>query len=294
MPGARPLPRAAAGALAGAALCLTLAGCGKTVAQEATRQLLTAESIDRAVAGVDLTPLAGRDVFLDTRFLESKKPDLMSAGTQSYLVSSLRHRLMAAGARLHENQEDAEWVVEARAGAVGTDAHEVVYGIRENNLLNAAGQFVPNAPPLPSVPEISLAKQSQSHAATKLRLFAYARADRRIVWQSGAAEADSRASHTWLLGAGPFERGDIYDGPRFAGEPLRFTPKWLRDDEGRPGPDPAAALADYDQARVYGLEPPPPAPPAPPDPAPAGETRLASAEEPAAEPADDPKPDGDD
>ena len=63
-----------------------------------------------------------------------------------------------------------------------------------------------------------------------------------------------------MLGAGPFEKGDIYDGTRFAGEPLNFTPKWLRDDPERTGPDPATALADYDAPRTYRFdEPEPPA-----------------------------------
>ena len=126
---------------------------------------------------------------------------------------------MAAGARLEAKEATAEYVVEARAGAVGSDAHEVIYGMPENTLLSAASSVVPNAPPLPSIPEISIAKQSQTHAATKLRLFAYHRQSRRIVWQSGNAEADSQASHTWLLGAGPFEKGDIYDGHPVRGRP---------------------------------------------------------------------------
>ena len=278
-PTAAARPRPAAAAFACAALLAAAAGCGKTITREATRQLLTADSIDRAVAEIDLTPFAGRSVFLDTDLIEHKKFDGMGVGGQNYLIGSLRQHLMAAGAKLEASAGEADYILEARAGAVGSDEHEVVYGMPANSLLTAASQAVPEAPPLPAIPEISFAKRAEEHAATKLRLFAYHRERREIVWQSGAAETESRATHTWVLGAGPFEKGDIYDGPRFAGQPLRFTPRWLRrEEEERLGPDPAAALADYDAPRIYSFDPP-----APPPPHDDGGTRLASAEEPAAD-----------
>ena len=293
IPAVTPPPRRrfAAAAVCAAVLALAPAGCGKTTAREATSQLLTADSIDRSIAQLDLSPFDGKSVFLETEYLEHKKLDGVGVGGQNYLIGSLRQALMAAGARLEAKEATAEYVVEARAGAVGSDAHEVIYGMPENTLLSAASSVVPNAPPLPSIPEISIAKQSQTHAATKLRLFAYHRESRRIVWQSGNAEADSQASHTWLLGAGPFEKGDIYDGTRFAGDKLRFVPKWLRKRDPH-AYDPRAALADYNEPRLFpaehGLLTEPPA--APPSPLPeAGAVRLASAEEPA-EPAERPAP----
>ena len=288
-----PRPAPAGGSLLCAALlAVAAAGCGKSITREATRQLLTADSIDRAVAQIDFSPFAGKSVYLDTDLLEHKKLDAVGVGAQNYLIGSLRQSLMAAGAKLEPAAGSAEYVLEARAGAVGSDEHEVIYGMPANSLLSAASEAVPGAPPLPSIPEISLAKQAQEHAATKIRLFAYHRERREIVWQSGDAEADSRASHTWLLGAGPFEKGDIYDGARFAGERLRLTPKWLRRDEPNPvGPyaDPAAALADYDAPRVYGFAAPEPPPPALPAATPADGPRLASAEAPAGKD-DDEKP----
>ena len=275
---ARPLaPLCAAAAL------LCAAGCGKTITREATEQLLTADSIDRAVAKLDLSPFAGRSVFLDTELLEHKKLDGVGVGGQNYLIGSLRQHLMAAGARLETKSTEAEYIVEARAGAVGSDSHEIVYGMPANSLLSSASSLVPNSPPLPALPELSIAKQSQEHAATKLRLFAYHRERREIVWQSGEAAADSQASHTWLFGAGPFEKGQIYGGTRFAGEKVSIVPKWLRrrDPEAF---DPTASLAGYNESRVYGFEPPPtPAESGPPELLPDGGARLASAEEPAAD-----------
>ncbi|NNJ25013.1 hypothetical protein LzC2_10750 [Planctomycetes bacterium LzC2] len=215
-------------------------------------------------------------MYLDTELLEHKKLDAVGIGAQNYLIGSLRQQLMAAGAKLEDKATDAEFIVEARAGAVGSDSHEVTYGMPANSLLSSAASFVPNSPPLPVIPELSVAKQAQEHAATKLRLFAYHRERREIVWQSGDASANSRASHTWLLGAGPFEKGQIYDGPRFAGDKLSIVPKWLRKKEPV-AHDPIASLENYNEPRVYGLDPAPP-PPEPVPPAAGGEVQLASAE----------------
>jgi hypothetical protein len=48
------------------------------------------------------------------------------------------------------------------------------------------------------------------------------------VWQSGNRKVASRAKDSWLLGTGPFQRGEIYEGTAFAGEKLKvplFRPK---------------------------------------------------------------------
>ncbi|MFH5803331.1 DUF6655 family protein [Alienimonas sp. DA493] len=276
--------------LCAAAAVVGLTGCGKTIAREATEQLLTADSIDRAVAQLDLSPFEGRSVYLDTKLLEHKKLDGIGVGAQNYLIGSLRQQFMAAGAKLEEKEAEAEFVVEARAGAVGTDSHEVVYGMPANSLLSSAATLVPNSPPLPAIPEMSIAKQSQEHAATKLRLFAYHRERREIVWQSGEAAADSEASHTWLLGAGPFEKGQIYDGTRFAGEKVSIVPDWLRRRDDDAEFDPIAQLQNYNEPRVYGFDPPPPEPVVPEPVAPgADDVKLASAEAPA-DKADDKTP----
>ncbi|QDT14724.1 DUF6655 family protein [Alienimonas californiensis] len=269
--------------LCAAAAAGGLSGCGKTITREATQQLLTADSIDRAVAQLDLSPFEGRSVYLDTELLEHKNLDAMGVGGQNYLIGSLRQQFMAAGAKLEEKAATAEFVVEARAGAVGSDAHEVVYGMPANNLLSSAATLVPNSPPLPAIPELSLAKKSQEHAATKLHLFAYHRERREIVWQSGEAAANSEASHTWLLGAGPFEKGQIYDGTRFAGERVSIVPKWLRRKERDGEFDPIASLDNYNETRVYGFDAPPPEPVPTTEPvSPTDDgVKLASAEKPA-------------
>ena len=49
-----------------------LEGCGTIREKRATEQLLLSDAVDRSVANIDFSPLAGEKVFLDTRFLDFK------------------------------------------------------------------------------------------------------------------------------------------------------------------------------------------------------------------------------
>jgi hypothetical protein len=99
--------------------------------------------------------------------------------------------------------------------------HEVVYGIPANNFLNSAAAFTPGAPALPPIPEIALATRNDQYGAAKIGVFAYHKQTKEPVWQAGIAQARSTSKDVWLFGAGPFQRGSIYDAPRFAGSKLR-------------------------------------------------------------------------
>ena len=78
------------------------------------------------------------------------------------------------------------------------------------------------------IPEISVARREAQHGAAKIAMFAYDRETRRPVWQSGISKARSTVQDTWVLGAGPFQRGTNVDGTQFAGTELRLP--HLRDD----------------------------------------------------------------
>jgi hypothetical protein len=159
-------------------------------------------------------------VFLDTEYIKHVKGD--GVVNSSYLISSLRQQMMAASLQLEEKREDAEYVVEARVGALATDSHDVTYGIPASSMLSNAASLVPNAPPIPTVPEISLAKRQDEMGATKIAVFAYHRETRAPVWQSGIAQARSKSKNTWIFGAGPFQRGTVHQGTEFAGEDLKI------------------------------------------------------------------------
>lgn len=212
------------------AVFVGVAGCGSTLKREATEQLLTSDAVDRAVEQIDFRDLAGEKVYFDTQYIRNIKG--VGFVNAEYIISSLRQQLAAADCLMQDKLEDADFVVEARIGALGADGHEVTYGLPANNLLNAASSFVPTVPTLPSIPEISIAKKNHQLAAAKLGVFAYDRRTRHPIWQAGIAQARSTAKDTWILGAGPFQRGTIYSGTQFAGSKLRLPA--LTDEEQAP------------------------------------------------------------
>ncbi len=214
----RRLPRLGLPAVAAVCCLLACLGCGTMKTQQATEQLLLSRAVDDSIARLDFRILAGKKVFLDTTYVNPVK----GAGfvNSDYIISSLRQQLFAAHCLVQENKEDADYVVEARVGALGSDGHEVVYGIPASSQISTAATLVPNTPVIPPIPEIALAKKNDNLAAAKIALFAYHRETRTPVWQSGIETKRSHAKDFWVFGAGPFQSGSIYDKARFAGEEL--------------------------------------------------------------------------
>ena len=134
----------------------------------------------------------------------------------------MRQKLITSGCLIQTSRDDADYIVEARVGALGTDSLEVVYGLPANNILGQAASVLASAPAVPAIPEIAFGKRNGAMSTSKLVLFAYHRATGTPVWQSGSAIAKSDAKDSWIMGAGPVQRGSIYDGVLFAGTKLKF------------------------------------------------------------------------
>ena len=250
-------------------LCGTWAGCGTTkwtdTRRTATEQLLISDAMDRAVSRLDFRALAGKKVCLDDA-------PLKGVTDAAYLSSSLRQHLLASGCILKDKAPEADYLVEARAGAVGTDHHEVLFGVPAVNI----PAVIPISGMPSSIPEIPLAKKTEQRAVAKIALFAYDRETGRPVWQSGVVPVESKAKDLWILGAGPFQRGTIYDGINFAGDRLKIPLV----DLGKKHTDEADSVSVAQEA--YFVEPP--------------EEPIAHAERPAAKevsssPASTPTPD---
>ncbi len=192
--------------LAALSMLLMLSGCGTTRMSDskrtATEQLLVSQAIDRAVMRIDVRPLAGRRVFLDATFMDDVEDG-------KYLTSALRHQLMASGCLLAKDRDSAEVVVEARAGAVGTDRSSVLLGIPATNVTVQGNET--------STPELVFAKRSEQRGVAKLSVYAYERETGQPLWQSGEEHVASHARDRWLFGAGPYQDGEIHDEPAFAG-----------------------------------------------------------------------------
>jgi Family of unknown function (DUF6655) len=164
------------------------------------------------VSRIDFGLLSGRDVYLDTTYLGS-------AVDKDYMVSTLRQHMLSCGCVLRDKKEEAQIVAEVRAGVVGTDRHDLLFGTPATTVSLGALSPFPGTPTM--FPEIALAKRTDQMGVAKIGVFAYERATGSPIWQSGSDVVASKARDLWVFGTGPFQRGNVYGGTKFAGDDLR-------------------------------------------------------------------------
>lgn len=209
--------------LSAALMLISMIGCGTTRDYKATEQLVMSDAVDRSIAMIDFRPLSGRKVYLDTSYLRHVKGE--GFVNSEYVTSALRQQIVAAGCLIQDANPDADIVIEARIGTLGTDDHRVTFGIPENNSLAGAVSLIPGAPNFPTVPEVAVARRESREAAAKIAAFAYDRETRAPLWQSGVESSLATAKDTWVLGVGPFQAGTIREQTKLAGSALRFGEK---------------------------------------------------------------------
>ncbi len=225
------------------------------------------DAVDATIAKLDFTPLAGKQVYLDSTYIKMQKGPLLI--DSDYVISALRQQMVGAGIQLVESRDDAQLVAEARLGALGLDGHNVIYGIPASNGLSSASSSISGVPTIPAIPEIAFARHEAKSGAAKVAVFAYDRETRQPYWQSGIAKSSSNAHDTWVLGVGPWQKGTIYDRTRFAGSvvnggaPIDLEDRKLRN---------SAAFQAYRRGRLYNNGQPLPDTPLP-------ETRMADSGE---------------
>lgn len=214
---------------------LIFSGCSAAVQRSGTEQLLLSDSIDRAIDQLDLSPLAGRKVYLDTEYMKAFKGPNIYINTD-YIISALRQKLTTTGCLTQATRLEADYVIEARIGALGTDSMEVTYGIPSSNGLGTAATALTGVPAVPAIPEISVGKRNGVKGISKVVVFAYHRETSVPVWQSGSAIARSDARDSWFLGVGPLTRGSVYNGTLLAGNRINspFGQKKNKTEEARP------------------------------------------------------------
>lgn len=268
-----PVVQRAALSVLGLCLCLSV-GCGTTKQYEATQQLMASDAVDTAIARIDFTALNGQKVYFDTEYIKNYKG--IGFTNAEYVISSLRQQMYAAGLKMQTTRDNADYIVEGRVGALGSDDHEVVYGLPPSNALSSAASAVSAASgvpaAIPAIPELSVAKRKDQVAAAKIGVFAYDRETGERVWQSGLKVSRATSKDLWVLGVGPFQRGTIYDDKlRFAGATLDIAVK-----NERPGRN-GSIYAYKDEAFFEDLSESPITPES-------GEVQQAAAENPAEEP----------
>ncbi len=206
-----------------ALVSLIVIGCGTTREYTATEQLVMSDAVDRSIGNIDFRPLAGRKVYLDTSYLRHVKGE--GFVNSEYVTSALRQQIVASGCLMQDANQDADVIIEARIGTLGSDDHRVTFGVPENNSLSSAASLIPGAPNIPSIPEIAVARRQAREAAAKIAAFAYDRQTRRPIWQSGVNHSLATARDTWVLGVGPFQGGTIREQTKLAGSKIKFGAK---------------------------------------------------------------------
>lgn len=193
-------------------MVVLMGGCGTTrmsgTNRTATEQQLISHAVDQAVSQLDFRVLRGKKVYFDDQYIDKSQVD------RGYLVSSLRQQIVANGCLLQSKKEDAQYIIEARCGGMGTDRHELLIGVPAMSLPTV----LPGQPS--SIPEIPFAKKTDQHGIAKIAVFAYQRNSGLRVWQSGMVNSQSSAKDLWLVGAGPFQHGSIRSRVTLAGQGL--------------------------------------------------------------------------
>ena len=205
---ARPSRSRSALALGLAMSSIVVAGCGSTkqtsTPRTGTEQLLLTNAWDRAIEKVDFRALTGVPVYLDT--------SNVTAVDQGWVVSSLRQAMLTQGVLLRQKPEQAQFIVEARVGAYGTDDYNMMIGIPQITMPPTV-----TGVPTGTVPEMPFIKKSDQRAVAKLAMFAFDRTSGQIVWTSGTQLETSNAKDTYIGGFGPIRRGSIRGGTEVLG-----------------------------------------------------------------------------
>ena len=180
-------------ALAALAAC-PLVGCAKSATSNTSRtameQLLIANAVDQSLDKVDFSPFAGRTVFLNDKYVDCTD--------KNYVIASVRHRILAQGAKLVDDAEKAEVAVELRTGAVGTDMTESFLGVPEIVL-----------PGMMTIPEVKLVTRNTQAATAKIGLVAIDNATKVALGDGGMSTSVSNNTDTKVLGVGIGANGTL-------------------------------------------------------------------------------------
>lgn len=170
-------------------------GCSSTrssnTARTATEQVLLSTAIDRSLSNVSFEQLRSQKVFIDDKYLDSVD--------KGYLMGTLRHRSLAAGAVLASSAADADIVIEARSGGIGTDTEESFIGIPS---VGVPGMAI-------SIPDIKLVQRNTQLGTAKIGLIAYDPKTGAAVGLGGQSTALTKNDDMYVFGVGPIRSGEV-------------------------------------------------------------------------------------
>ena len=170
------------------------AGCTTTkqsnTARTATEQLLISNAVDQSLNKIDFTPLAGSAVFVEEKYI-----DCVDKG---YIIGSIRHKLLQAGATLAAKPEEAAAIMEVRSGAVGTDVSSSYLGIPGFT-----------APGMIGIPDIKIATRDSQKAVAKIGIVVYSTKAKKELGEGGVSMASADDTNSYFMGFGPKQSGTL-------------------------------------------------------------------------------------
>ncbi len=151
----------------------------------AVEQLLLSNAADAALAGVDLSPLNGKKVYLEEKYFESEdKP---------YVLGAIRELISAAGGQLQDAADTADIIVEARSGALSIDSGTSLVGFPEMPVpIPLSGTVVS--------PEVPFYKADRQFGVARIALLAYDAKDRQHFLSTGSQAGYSHHHYYRIFG----------------------------------------------------------------------------------------------
>ncbi len=174
------------------ACCLVGCTAAKTsnTARTSTEQLLIANAVDQSLDKIDFTPFNGHTVFLNDKYVDCVD--------KSYVIASVRHRILKAGGLLVDSADKSAVTIELRSGAIGTFSSDSFIGVPEIVL-----------PGVVTLPEIRLAEKKSQLGTAKLGIVAFETGTGRALGNGGMSLAQSQDNNWYVAGTGPFRSGQL-------------------------------------------------------------------------------------
>jgi hypothetical protein len=161
-------------------------------ARTSVEQLLITSAMDKSLNNIDFSPLADKQVFLETKYLDCVD--------KNYLLLSLRHRMLLIGAKLLDKADKADVIVEVASGCVGTDNQDLFVGIPE----------IPLPPPSPiAIPRLAFVTRTKMNGTAKILVVAYDARTRQPLATSGLTLARSDQKNWNVMGMGNVQTGSV-------------------------------------------------------------------------------------
>lgn len=188
-------------------LLLSAGGCSTLRTTDpprtATEQYLINEATRRSIDQLMTASLRDRVVFVDTSYIIGSK---YPGDEYLFLAAELRSRLLQGGARMANERDKAQVIIEVRAVGASVDKLEMIIGIPSVALPSAAtgGSDVPVL-----TPEIAILKQLRQKGYSSVAFVAYWRDTGEIVASSGPFLGKTSREDWWILGFGPRTLGTI-------------------------------------------------------------------------------------